>query len=368
MESRSQALLCLNSGLPLRALIWGCLLMPDSSALDDFTFYDPFDGMRFGPEQCFLCGTPTTPADFVPVFADWLMSRYKLHSRQIKLLDFSIVTYQDLHIPCCSRCRTKHVEPLDAQVEAAANEGVEALRSLSDKTLYLWLGKMLYGVLVKELLNELEPLAVPQYPLAENARMLRRFQAFFQCFQALRVPVEFEDFTPASIFVLEVDPAQDDMPFEYDDDLSTLAFSIKIDNAVITACLVDNGIIRQAMRRVYQDATRPLHPVQVAEFKARVYYAAYILNVVPDYFPRSRKPGATHIEMDTLIDDITGDIFNPWENAAYGQSLLEMWKRWNIPLAEIMQDPEQPLSFLYEADGEPRQLVRYPEEDQGNKR
>ncbi|UOG75238.1 hypothetical protein MTX78_01260 [Hymenobacter tibetensis] len=332
-------------------------------APNDFTFYDPFDGMRFGPQQCFLCGTPTMPrADSVPVFAEWLMTRYNLHERQIKLLDLSIVQFNDLRIPCCPQCRTKHVEPLEQEVEEAAQQGVESLRALGDKTLFLWLGKMMYGVLVTEILNELEPLAVPQYPLAENAQMLRRFQAFFQAFQALRVPVEFDDFSPASVFVLEVSQTQDDMPFEYDDDLSTLTFSIKLDNAVLTACLVDNGIIRQAMRRVYQDALRPLHPVQVAEFKARVYYASYILNVVPDYYPRALAPGATHIVMDTLIDDITGDIFNPWDNAAYGQSLLEMWKRWHIPLEEIMREPDQPLSFLYDADGAPRLLARYPEE------
>ncbi|MBC8083315.1 MAG: hypothetical protein H7Z21_08890 [Hymenobacter sp.] len=319
--------------------------------------------MRFGPRHCFLCGVPTVPpTDSVPVFADWLMTRANLHDRQVKLLDLSIVTYKDLRIACCPRCRARHVEPLEAQVAAAAEGGLAGLRTLSDKTLFLWLGKMFYGVLVTELLNELAPLAAPQYPLAENAQMLRRFQAFFQPFQALRVPIEFDDFTPASVFVLEVDPAQDDMPFEYDDDLSTLTFSIKLGNAVLTACLMDNGIIRQAMRRVYQDAARPLHPVQVAEFKARVYYAAYLLNVVPDYYPRPWQPGAAHIVMDTLIDDITGTIFNPWENAAYGQSLLEMWKRWQLPLAEILRDPDQPLTFLYGADGEPRQLARYPAE------
>lgn len=288
------------------------------------------------------------------------MSRYQLHERQIKLLDLRIVSYQELRISCCPRCRTQHVEPLEAQVAAAAAEGLAGLRALADKTLFLWLGKMFYGVLVTELLNELEPLALPQYPLAENAQMLRRFQAYFQTFQALRVPIEFDDFVPASVFVLETDPLEDDLPFAYDDDLTTLTFSIKLNETVIMACLVDNGIIRQAMGRVYQDAQRPLHPVQIAEFKARVYYAAYLLNVVPDYYPRPVHPGDEHLVYDTVIDDVTGEIFNPWENSAYGQSLLEMWKRWQIPLTEIMQDPEQPLSFLYDEAGQPRIMQHYP--------
>ncbi|MCC2547400.1 hypothetical protein LJY25_13170 [Hymenobacter sp. BT175] len=326
--------------------------------LPDLTPYYPFEGMQFGFTRCFLCGTATTPpADTVPVFADWLMSRYQLHDRQIKLLDQSVRTFSELRISCCTQCRTRHVEPLEARVEAATEAGPAALKALDEKTVFLWLGKMFYGILVTELLTELDPLAKPLYPLAENAQMLRRFQAFFQTFQALRVPIVFEDFSPASIFVLEADPSQDTVPFEYDDDLTTMAFSIKLDGIVLLGCLADNGIIGQAMSKVYQDARRPLHPIQIAEFKARVYYAAYLFNVVPDYFPRPVKPGDTELVYDTLIDDITSAIFNPWENGAYGQSLQEMWKRWEIPYADIMRDPQQPMSYLYDEAGQPQVLT-----------
>jgi hypothetical protein len=329
-------------------------------SLPPLALYDPFTGMQFSRKHCFLCGTPTVPGqDAVPVFAEWLMTRYNLHERQIKLLDMSIVRYEELQIACCPQCRTRHVEPLEARVQQAAAQGLAGLRELDEQTLFLWLGKMFYGVLVTELLNELMPLARPQYPLAENAQLFRRFQAFFQPFQALRVPMEYDDFVPGSVFVLEADLREDTLPFFYDDDLSTLTFSIKLDEAVLVACLVDNGIIRQAMRRVYDDAQRPLHPAQVAEFKARVYYGAYLLNVVPDYYPRAVHPGDTTLVMDTLIDDVTGAVFNPWENSGYAQSLLEMWKPWQIPLTQILVDPAQPLSLLYDADGQPRQLDHF---------
>lgn len=342
--------------------------MSSGSFLSPLALYDPFVGMQFSRQHCFLCGaTVAAGQDFVPVFAEWLMRRYSLHQRQIKLLDMSIVRYDELQIACCVNCRTRHVEPLEARVEQAATQSLAGLRALDEQTLFLWLGKMFYGILVTELLNELMPLARPQYPLAENAQLFRRFQAFFQPFQALRVPIEYDDFVPASVFVLEADPRQDDLPFAYDDDLSTLTFSIKLDEAVLVACLVDNGIIRQAMGRVYADAHRPLHPVQIAEFKARGYYAAYLLNVVPDYYPRAVHPGDTTLIMDTLIDDVTGAVFNPWENSAYAQSLLEMWKPWQIPLEEILRDPAQPLSFLYDAAGQPRQLNSFPAQQTDNR-
>lgn len=326
----------------------------------DLTLYDPFDRMQFGDQHCFLCGSPTDPAtDSVPVFADWLQERYGLAERQILLLDQSIHFYPELRIPCCARCRTQYVEPLEAQMEETAKLGLAGWQALPEKTLFLWLGKMFYGILTTELLTELDPLVKPRYPLAENAQMFHRFQAFFQTFQALRVPIEFEDFTPASIFILETAPHEDTIAFEYDDDLTTMVFSIKLDNVVLIACLMDNSIIRQAMRQVYADAQRPLHPIQVAEFKARVYYAAYLFGVIPDYFVRPQRPGDQHLTYDTLIDDVTGGIFAPWLNSAYAQSLQEMWKRWQIPYTAILSDADEPLSFLYQSDGKPREMTIY---------
>jgi hypothetical protein len=323
----------------------------------DLVPYDPFEGMQFGPTTCFLSGQPTT--DTIPVFAEWLQTRYHLAGRPIQLLDQSVVTFQDLRLPISPAIRPR-LEALEQQVEAAAAQGPEAVRALGDDTLFLWMGKMFYGIFITELLNELEPLIKPKYPLAENAALLRKFQAFFQLLQGLRVPTEYADFVPASVFVLEIDPAEDVTPFEYDDDLNTLVFSIKMDRTLLVACLVDIGLIGQAMRRVYADAQRPLHPVQAAEFKARTYYAAHLLAIVPDIYPRTPRPGDHTLVFDALIDDVQSVIFNPWENAAYTQALAEIWQRWGITLPEVRHNPELPLSLLYDEDSQPRTLATWP--------
>ena len=325
----------------------------------DLLPYDPFDGMRFGPDTCFLSGQPVGPADTVPVFADWLLARYQLVDRPIQLLDQRTVRMADLRLPAGPDARQR-IAALESRVEAASLEGPAALRALGDDTLFLWLGKMFYGIFITELLNEFEPLIKPKYPLAENAALVRRFQAFYQLLQGLRVPTEYADFVPGSVFVLEADPAEDVTPFEYDDDLNTLVFSIKLGNAVLVACLVDIGLVGQAMRQVYADAQRPLHPVQLAEFKARVYYAAHLLHVVPDIYPRHPRPGDTTLVFDALLDDVTGAIFNPWENSAYTQTLAEIWQRWHITLADIVAKPAEPLTLLYNPDGRPRELPYWP--------
>ncbi|MEJ7661439.1 MAG: hypothetical protein WKG07_18525 [Hymenobacter sp.] len=118
------------------------------------------------------------------------------------------------------------------------------------------------------------------------------------------------------------------MPLSCDDDLNTLVVSLKLGSAVLVATLIDVGLIGQAMRRVYAEAQRPLHPAQAAEFKARAYYAAYLLAVVPDVYPRRPTPADdpdAELVLDALVDDVTSAVFNPWDNLAYAHTLAGLW-------------------------------------------
>ncbi len=318
------------------------------------TLYDPFEGMQFGPGHCFLTGQPVGPADTVPVFADWLLATYGLAQRPIYLLDQSQTTYAALRLPLAPALHARLAE-LEAEVQAAAQAGPAALRALPPARLWQWLSKMFYGIFAAELVQQQAPLIKPQYPLAENVHLLQRFRAFFQLLQGLRVPTDYADFVPGSVFVLEADPAYAAPAFEYDDDLNTLVFSIKLGNAVIIGTLVDIGFIGQAMRQVYHDAQRPLHPAQVAEFKARAYYAAYLLAAVPDVYPRRPgplDPPGTELVLDALVDDVTATIFNPWDNLGYAHTLTGLWPRWGITEERILANPFQPMSLLYNAEGQ----------------
>lgn len=320
--------------------------------MSHLALYDPFDRMQFTDRHCFLCGTPTSAGEKITVYPDWLVRRYQLRDRPLLLLDKSIQTIGELTIPCCPSCQKNYVQPLEERVQQAGENGLAGWRQLGEKELFLWLARIMYGMLVTELKNELDPLIAPEYGVGTNPKMLLKFQSFFFLLQALRVPIQFADFTPCSLFTLEGKPDPEEAPFALHDDLTTLTISLKVDDVTIIGCLLDNGMVKRALRKVWEDAQhRPLHPKQLAEVKARVYYGAYLLNVIPEYFARPTQPGDTHLVYDTLIDDITTSVFNPWENQVYAQALEEMLKRWDTRQAEILQDPRRPLSFMYDEEG-----------------
>lgn len=318
----------------------------------DFTLYDPFGKMQFTAAHCFLCGTSITTAEQTPVFGEWLQTAYGLQQKELLLLDKSVTTFGELTIPCCDSCHLNHVLPLEQEVQQAAAKGVAGLKALEGQRLFQWIGKMYYGTLVTELIKEMDPLIKPEYAVSENPKMLGKFREFFKVLQSLRVPMVFSDFLPCSLFVLEVSPTEDDLPFEYQDELSTMVFSIKLGSVAIVCTLLDNGIIGKALNKLYRLADgQQLHPIQLAEFKARVFYAAYLFNVVPEYFIRNAKPGDERLVLDTLIDDVTNEIFNPWEMTAYAHMLEEMLKPWDIREKEILAQPNQPLGFLADDAG-----------------
>jgi len=320
------------------------------------TLYDPFERMQFGPGHCFLTGQPVGPDDTIAALDDWLLGAYELTNRPLYLLDQSQTTYGALRLPLAPELHPR-LAALGAEVQAAAEAGPEALRALPPARLWQWLGKIFYGFFATELVQQQAPLIKPQYPLAENKQLLQRFRAFFQLLQGLRVPTDYADFIPGSVFVLEAAAAYDAPLFELDDDLNTLVISLKLGSAVVVATLVDIGFIGQAMRQVYADAQRPLHPAQVAEFKARTYYGAYLLAAVPDIYPRRpgpHDPPGAELVLDALVDDVTASIFSPWDNLAYGHTLAGLWRRWHLTDEVILRNPLQPLSLLYDALDQPQ--------------
>jgi hypothetical protein len=320
------------------------------------TLHDPFERMQFGPGRCFLTGQPVGPTDSIPVFDDWLQATYGLTDRPFYLLDQSQTTYGALRLPLAPVLHER-LQALGLNVQAAAAAGPAALRALPPAQLWQWLGKIFYGIFATELVQQQLPLIKPQYPLAENKHLLHRIRSFYQLLQGLRVPTDYADFVPGSVFVLEADETYEAPAFELDDDLNTLVISLKLGRSVLVATLVDIGFIGQAMRQVYADAQRPLHPAQVAEFKARAYYAAYLLGAVPDIYPRRPgpyDPPGVELVLDALVDDVTATIFNPWENLAYGHTLAGLWPRWGLSEETILRNPFEPLSLLYDTLGQPQ--------------
>jgi hypothetical protein len=162
--------------------------------------------------------------------------------------------------------------------------------------------------------------------------------------------MEFENKNPFTIAVFPVDSSPE--TFMYRDEINTLIFSIRMKDFAIIATLQDNGV-----HEIYHDEVlakvkdKVLHPIQFEEICAKYFYSAYLFNRLPEY-TYMEVPEKVYVEPMPLNDWTLKPIFDQWTAKTYGQVLENFWKPWGYTLFEIIKDPESPMTFIADQNGD----------------
>jgi len=120
--------------------------------LDSFV-YLPERDQSFTNDRCFLCGMEvdeTTGTD-EHIFPKWLLNEFALWDERVTLLNRITIPYRRLVIPCCITCNTKHLKAVEDAVSTAYRKGPDDMQALDRDLLFLWMGKILYGLMFREL-------------------------------------------------------------------------------------------------------------------------------------------------------------------------------------------------------------------------
>jgi hypothetical protein len=284
----------------------------------------------------------------IQVFPTWLMNRYNLEEQPFKLLDESYTTYKDLKVPCAAQINEQYLEPLEAEIAAAFDAGFDAVKEVEEVKLFQWAGKLLYGILFNEVQAGIKQQHVQGQEFNISQALIHKFSNLHLMLQSICQPIIFEDFKPFSLFLFKVNNEED--LFGYRDEINTLTFSLRIKDFGLIICLQDNGANRAFHKDILEKIEgNPLHPIQFEEFNARIFYSAYLFNRLPEYnvLPAGDE---TFIEAMPLRGISSKPLFDFWQNKTYGQVLENFWKKWGYVLFEIIKDPENPMSFLLDAD------------------
>ena len=314
--------------------------------------YSPFDNSNFSNRACFLTGQQlNTEEEKIQVFPQWLMSMYGLEDKPFKLLDESMATYKDIKLPCAAVVNETHLEPLEAEIAAAFNKGYDAIKELDELRLFQWAGKLLYGIIFNELQSGIRQQHAQGEEFNISQSIIHKFSHLHLMLQSINLPIVFEDFKPFSLFLFKVE--NNEQEFGYRDEINTLTFSLRIKDFGLIICLQDNGANKNYHREILEKINgRTLHPIQFEEFSGLVFYSAYLFNRLPEYniLPVGEE---IYIEAMPLRGISSKPLFDFWQNKTYGQVLESFWKNWGFLLLEIIKDPEHPMSFLFDADGNP---------------
>lgn len=314
------------------------------------TLYNPFTRFNFSNRNCFLTGeTLTTEEEKIQVFPAWLMSRYQLEDKVIKLLDESYIGYKDLKLPCATIVNSQFIAPLETEIETAFSQGYEVVKQLEPLKLFQWAGKLLYGIIFNELQAGIKQQHAQGEQFSVSQGLIHKFSHLHMMLQSLNKPVTFDGFTPFSLFLFKVNNAEHE--FAYRDEINTLTFSLRIQDFGMIICLQDNGSNRRYHQEMLEQIENDtLHPVQFEEFNARVFYSAFLFNRLPEYdiLPVGDE---IFIEANPLRGTSGRPVFDEWQGKTYGQVLENFWKKWGFLLLEIIKNPDSPMSFLFTKDG-----------------
>ncbi|RFZ92429.1 hypothetical protein D0C36_13455 [Mucilaginibacter conchicola] len=312
--------------------------------------YAPFERFNFSNKNCFLTGEALkTEEEKIQVFPQWLMSQYALEDKPFKLLDETISTYKDLKLPCSAHINDDFLEPLEEEIAAAFEKGYEGLIALDELKLFQWAGKLLYGIIFNEIQSGIRLMHSQGEEFSMSQSILLKFSQLHLMLQSINLPIIFEDFKPFSLFLFKVNNNPEE--FGYRDEINTQTLALRIKDFGMVICLQDNASNYYYHKKVYEQIKDDtLHPIQFEEFSGRVFYSNYLFNRLPEY-------NILPVNEDIYIEEMplrglsSKPLFDEWQNKTYGQVLENFWKNWGFLLLEIIKNPEKPVSYLFDEDG-----------------
>ncbi|WP_026897527.1 hypothetical protein [Daejeonella oryzae] len=314
------------------------------------SLFNPFQKFDFNKNTCFLSGEKISAStEEITVFPQWLIDQFELNQKHFKLLDESRSTYQDLKLPCADWVKNDALDPLDEEIQNAFNSGYEHVKELSSIKLFQWISKIVYGIIYNEIRMGLRQQQSGGEPFLLAQGLIHKFGNLNSMMQSLIKPIEFEENTPWNIRVFKVENSAE--TFNYRDEINTLTFSLAMNDFGIIACLQDNGTNAIYHSDILEKIDGEiLKPIQFEELIARFYYSNYLFNRLPEYsiMPTTDK---VYIEAMPLRGMSNRPLFDNWQVKPYAQVLENLWKPWGITLFEIIKDPENPISFLLNEEG-----------------
>ncbi|HSV12082.1 MAG TPA: hypothetical protein VLI68_15000 [Hanamia sp.] len=312
-----------------------------------FSLFNPFETLYFNPETCFLTGEDLPPEDEqMCIFPAWILDRFSLRNKKFKMMDqVTGIHYEDLKLPCSPAVKNA-LDILDEEIKEAFIEGYEAVKKIPEERLFLWMGKMVYGVLYHDLNLEIRRSAKnPKLKEFKLSPLLKeRFGKFHLMLQSLMVSMEFKGIKPWSIEVVKLKYSQD--TFNYKDEPTNLNFSLGMNGFGIVACLQDNGAVGQKQQDILEKISdKILHPIQFEELCARFLYSNYLLKKRPAHIIEV-KDEKVIIESLLITETLSEPVFGNWDDNMFARVLAEYWEPWGITKNEIITPPDSPISFL----------------------
>jgi len=302
---------------------------------------------KFDNETCFLCARslPRYGPTVEHVIPRWTQRRFELWDQELNLLNGTSIPYRQLTVPCCEECNKYRLQPIEEMMLGAVEEGAEAVRALGSRVLFLWLGKILYGLLYREVLlpfDRRNPAAGTIVPPTS----LKFFLTHLMFLQEAREKLETIDFTPGSIFIFRTQQPKN-IRFQWDflDNVGHLTIGVRLGKVGIIGALADGGAQEMEPFIPPELFQLPLHPLQFRELFASITYRATTATRTSKFITIEGVPHKTY--QLPLMGFSLKPLFYEWNVAEYAKYLS--WYL-ELPYDEVFSPPDKVLTYIVDEE------------------
>lgn len=279
------------------------------------------------------------------VIPSWVQKKYDLWNQNLVLVNKTTIPYRKLTIPCCRTCNNDLLNPIESRVAKAVENGIKAVRLLEKEDMFIWLGKILYGLMYKEL-------CLPHDRMNPNVgsilipEVLTHYQTHHHFLQSVRVKMKFEDFVPASILIFKTQvPSNPKLQWDFSDSIPSMFIALRMGSVGILAVMGDGGA-QEIMAESLDDLRQyPLHPLQFRELMSIVRYKSLLFNRNPKYIFADGDP---ILVMQMPLQGLSAKpIFDKWDQEIYAKILSYHIE---IPFEELFVPPDKVRSCLRDSN------------------
>lgn len=323
-------------------------------------FVKRLEGLQLASAECFLCANRITDGHYTQehVIPAWAQRRHNLWNQRLVLLNGTEIPYRQLTVPCCDDCNRNRLRAIEDSLSQTVEHGHKAVKALPQERLFLWLSKIFFGILYKELFLLLDR-ADPSGPAIITADFLRRYntQRFF--LQQAREKVRLVDFSPGSVFVFPMQALpRPEQEWDLHDNVDTQFIGCRVGKVALLASLGDGGAQRYFEDEYADMQDVPLHPLQFRELCARFSYRSSLATRTPKYITIQGSPHYVHqmplggFSMKPLFEE-----GNPGAYAAFLHHYTQ------VPVEYLFDPPAKVRTWLRTASGEPSfmDVAQYPQ-------
>jgi hypothetical protein len=236
-----------------------------------------------------------------------------------------------------------------------AQPGPDTVIALDRRVLFLWLAKIYYGLIFRELFLPLTR-TDPKLGSIVTEEQLRLFRMHHMLLQSARGVVHWRhpEQQPASIFVFRCQVTGNTRAnFDYFDITQYPYLAIRLGPIAVMSVLQDWGALEDSVTVPQIEAARALdlHPMQFRQVTAVGAYMSHLFNRVPKHVLTSGKDDVEILTMP-LGGLAGGSLYNEFNIREFGSCLAAAWQ---VPLDQIF-DGHHLCSLLTDNNGEPFHL------------